>query len=61
MSAGSWTRTKRAFGLVMQACALAALWTLVAFAWCIRKTATPAAKWAGNVEAWALNKLRGEK
>jgi hypothetical protein len=60
MNGDGWTKLRRGFALVTQACAHAALWMVVAFAWCIRKTATPAAKIAGQVEEWCLVKL-GER
>ena len=57
MTGVNWRQTKRVFDLLMQGFVLAGLLTLVGFAWCIRKTATPAAKIAASTESWALEKL----
>ncbi|RAK52109.1 hypothetical protein DJ018_13215 [Phenylobacterium deserti] len=63
MRGENWMRSKRILGAVTRACALVPLWALVAFAWLLRKTLTPAARIAGTVEDFALTlieRLRGE-
>lgn len=57
MTGESWRTAKGVFAGAMRGFALVGLWTLVAFAWLLRKTLMPAAKIAGDLEGWALAKI----